>query len=190
MDYADYDVNISLPQGWLVGATGELTNPNEVLSPQTRARLADARRGGAVVHVVRDQDRGAGAAKATMTGFDGVLTWRFRARNVRDFDWGASSKYLWDATTAVVGDREGDHQTDTTSINTFYRPDARRVGVGSLRRVRTVGRRVSLELSMAVSVAADDRARGAGVVLGDGVSDADVHRRTARHAVALFRAGP
>ena len=37
MDYADYDVNISLPQGWLVGATGELTNPNDVLS------AADAR---------------------------------------------------------------------------------------------------------------------------------------------------
>ena len=125
MDYADYDVNISLPQGWLVGATGELTNPNEVLSPQTRARLADAQRGGAIVHVVRDQDRGAGATKATMTGFDGALTWRFRARNVRDFDWGASPKYVWDATTAVVGDREGDHKPDTTSINTFYRPDAR-----------------------------------------------------------------
>ena len=40
------------------------------------------------VHVVRDQDRGVGATKATNTGFDGVLTWRYRARNMRDFDWG------------------------------------------------------------------------------------------------------
>ena len=125
MDYADFDVNISLPQGWLVAATGELTNPNDVLSPQTRSRLADARRSGSVVHVVRDQDRGAGATKATTTGFDGVLTWRFRARNVRDFDWGASAKYLWDATLAVVGDRDADRRADTTTINTFYRPEAR-----------------------------------------------------------------
>jgi hypothetical protein len=32
MGYADYDVNISAPQGWLVAATGELTNPDEALS--------------------------------------------------------------------------------------------------------------------------------------------------------------
>ena len=40
------------------------------------------------MRVVREQDRGAGPTKATTTGFDGVLTWRFRARNVRDFDLG------------------------------------------------------------------------------------------------------
>ena len=126
MDYADYDVNLSVPQGWLVAATGELTNPNDVLSRQTRDRLAEARRGAHVVNVVRDQDRGVGPTKATNTGFDGVLVWRFRARNVRDFDWGASAKFLWDATIAVVGDREHRGRPDTTAINTFYRPDARK----------------------------------------------------------------
>jgi len=126
MGYADYEVNLNVPQGWLVGATGELTNPTEVLSRQTQNRLTEARRGAGVVHVVREQDRGTGATKATNTGFDGVLTWKFRARNVRDFDWGASSKFLWDATTAVVGDRDADGRPDTTTINTFYRPDARR----------------------------------------------------------------
>ena len=141
MGYADYEVNLNVPQGWLVGATGELTNPNEVvLSRQTRDRLAEARRGASVVHVVREQDRGTGATKATATGFDGVLTWKFRARNVRDFDWGASSKFLWDATTAVVGDRDGDGRPDTTSINTFYRPEARALVVGQVGGVRDAAR--------------------------------------------------
>jgi hypothetical protein len=125
MGYADYDVNLSVPQGWLVAATGELTNPNEVLSPQTRNRLAESKRSPTVVHVVRDNERGVGQTKATLTGFDGMLTWKFRARNVRDFDWGASSKFLWDATVAVVGDRDRDGKPDTTAINTFYRPEAR-----------------------------------------------------------------
>ncbi len=126
MGYADYDVNLTVPQGWLVAATGELSNPNEILSKQTRDRLADARRSKEVVHVVREQDRGSGTNKATMTGFDRALTWRFRARNVRDFDWGASPNYLWDATVAVVGDRDGDGKPDSTRINTFYRPSARK----------------------------------------------------------------
>jgi hypothetical protein len=126
MGYADYDVNLSLPQGWLIASTGELTNASDVLSKQTRDRLAEARRSPSVVRVVREQDRGTGPTKATNTGFDGVLTWRFRARNVRDFDWAASSKYLWDATIAVVGDRDRDGRPDTTAINTFYRPEARK----------------------------------------------------------------
>lgn len=126
MGYADYDVSIALPQGWLVASTGELTNPTDVLSKQTRDRLSRVRQNGGVVHVVADQDRGAGPTKATNTGFDGVLTWKFRARNVRDFDFGASAKYVWDATVAVVGDRDGDKRADTTAINTFYRPEARR----------------------------------------------------------------
>ena len=62
MDYADYDVNISVPQGWLIGATGELINATEVLSKQTRDRLADSKRGGDVVHVLTWE--GAGATPA------------------------------------------------------------------------------------------------------------------------------
>ncbi len=123
MGYADYDVSITLPAGWLIGATGELMNPTEVLTPATRDRLALARKGGNAVHVVADQDRGAG--KATMKGLDNRLTWRFRAQNVRDFDWGASDKYLWDASIAVVGDRNGDGRPDTTDIYSLYRPAAR-----------------------------------------------------------------
>jgi hypothetical protein len=126
MGYADYEVNISVPQGWIVGATGELTNGAQVLSRQTRDRLAQARRGGPVVHVVTEADRGAGATKATNTGFDGVVTWRFQAREVRDFDWGASQRFLWDATIAVVGDRNYDGRNDTTMIHTLYRPEAGR----------------------------------------------------------------
>ena len=33
MGYADYDVALSVPAGWLVGATGELVNAEQVLAP-------------------------------------------------------------------------------------------------------------------------------------------------------------
>jgi hypothetical protein len=123
MGYGDYDVSITVPDGWLVAATGDLTNGADVLSVQTRARLDTARRSRAITHVVREADRGVG--KATLRGRDGTLTWRFRASNVRDFAFGTSDKYLWDATIAVVGDATGDGRADTSAIHTFWRPERR-----------------------------------------------------------------
>ena len=72
MDYADYDVGISVPAGWLVAATGTLANPEQVLTPQTRDRLAQARRTDDVVHVVNFADQGAG--RSTQRGLDNLLT--------------------------------------------------------------------------------------------------------------------
>jgi hypothetical protein len=123
MGYGNYDVALTVPAGWLVDATGRLTNPAEVLSVQTRARLDSAAHGSNVVHVVTEADRSAGTS--TTAGTNGKLTWRYRAENVRDVAWAASARYLWDATTASVGDATGDGRPDTTAIYSFYRPEAR-----------------------------------------------------------------
>jgi hypothetical protein len=123
MGYADYDVALTVPAGWVVGATGTLQNPDEVLTPAVRARLDSAGRSGAIVRVVREEDRGVG--RATPRGENGRLTWRFTATNVRDFAFGTSEGYLWDATTAVAGDANGDGRPDSARIHTFYRPERR-----------------------------------------------------------------
>jgi Peptidase family M1 domain len=123
MGYGNYDVALTVPAGWLVNATGRLQNPEEVLSPQTRARLDSASQSSRVVHVVTEADRAPGTSTARSA--NGKLTWRFRAENVRDVSWAASAKYLWDATHAVVGDATGDNQPDTTAIHAFYRPEQR-----------------------------------------------------------------
>jgi hypothetical protein len=123
MGYGNYDVALTLPAGWLVDATGRLQNPAEVLSNQTRARLDSAAHTNKVVHVVAEADRKPGTS--TTIGSNGKLTWRYRAERVRDVSWAASPKYLWDATSAVVGDATGDGRPDTSAIYSFYRPEAR-----------------------------------------------------------------
>jgi hypothetical protein len=121
MGYADYDVALTVPEGWLIGSTGQLANPEEVLSQQTQSRLAAARTTHEITHVVTEADRGAG--RATARGTNGKLTWRFRASNIRDVDWGASDRYVWDATIAEVGDATGDGRPDTAMAYTFRRPE-------------------------------------------------------------------
>src|SRR5690606_521845 len=39
MGYADYDVSLTVPEGWLVAATGTLQNPEQVLSATVLERL-------------------------------------------------------------------------------------------------------------------------------------------------------
>ena len=120
MDYGDYDVRITAPDNQLIAATGTLDNPEEVLTEQTRSRLAEAKRSGQLTSVVTKGDRGAG--RATRSGTGGKLTWHFHATNVRDFAWAASKDYLWDATGARVGNRDGRGTVDSTMIYAFYRP--------------------------------------------------------------------
>jgi peptidase M1-like protein len=115
MDPADYDVRLTVPRGWVVGATGLLANPADVLLPAVRARLAQARNTGAVVHVVEP-----GMPFQPTSGSGTTMPWHFAARNVRDFAWGTSNRWVWDATRALVPDSMR-AAVDTVDINSFYR---------------------------------------------------------------------
>ena len=132
MDPADYDVRLTVPHGWTVGATGRLVNAREVLSAGARARLAEARRAGTIVHVVEPGPRGA----AAFAGGGPEATWHFLATGVRDFAWGASDRYVWDATRALIGSSGG--RRDTVDINSFYRrtPQATAWVMGAARFTR------------------------------------------------------
>ncbi len=120
MGYADYDVRLTVPQGWLVGATGELQNPDDVLSSTTRQRLDRVDRD-SVRQIVGPDERQAGQSTARHPSAH--LTWHFQASNVRDFAIGTSDEYVWDATRAEAGDVDGDGTTDLTTIHTLYRPE-------------------------------------------------------------------
>lgn len=117
--YGDYQVSLTVPNGWTVMATGELENPEEVFTPKIRARLAVAANADTLVSVVTREDRESGSV--TENSSSGSLTYRFRATNVRDFTWTASSRQLWTATSARVPDRDGDGREDRVSIHSFWR---------------------------------------------------------------------
>ena len=117
MDPADYDVSVTVPRGWVVGATGTLQNASAILSSAARAKLAQARRAGSVVTISRPGDDS--AAFGTRSP---LVTWHFTAPDVRDFAWGTSDRYVWDATRALVADSGS--AADTVDIYSFYRISA------------------------------------------------------------------
>src|SRR5690606_5393701 len=114
--YADFDVSITVPEGYLIGATGELINPEEVLTQEATRRLAAAATSDSITRVVTRAD--VDAQNATNASAGGHLTWRFHARDVRDFAFAASDGYVWDATSVP------DRRSGRIAIHTLYRPGA------------------------------------------------------------------
>ncbi|WP_375397154.1 M1 family metallopeptidase [uncultured Sphingomonas sp.] len=94
LEYGDFDYSITLPAELIVAGSGELVNPQEVLTATQIARLAKARTSDATV-MIRAPDEIADPATRPKRG--GMLTWHFRMKNTRDVAWSASAMFAWDA---------------------------------------------------------------------------------------------
>jgi hypothetical protein len=94
LNFGDYDVEITVPRDHIVDATGELQNPEDVLTPTQIARLEQAYRSEEPSFIVAADEVMDPAARPAGSG---MLTWRFTAENVRDFAWVSSKTYVWDA---------------------------------------------------------------------------------------------
>ena len=94
LDYGSYDVAITVPHEFIVVATGDLENPNEVLPREQRERIDRARQSAERVYVIAPDEVG---SSATRPSGRAPLTWRYHAEDVRDFAWAASPAFIWDA---------------------------------------------------------------------------------------------
>jgi hypothetical protein len=117
--FADYDVTLDVPQGWLVEGTGTLRNEPEVLADRVAGRLRQAEASDTVVHVVTEADLTDGV---TRDAPDGRLRWHFTADSVRDVAYAVTRASLWDAARTEVGDRNGDGRAEYTRVEAIFRP--------------------------------------------------------------------
>jgi hypothetical protein len=102
-NFGHFDVSIDVPAGWLVGATGVLQNPTDVLTPAARERLSRVLTSDSVIKIVTAAERGPG--KSTSVGTKGRLVWRFVADSVGDFAWATANQYVWDASRANIPEK-------------------------------------------------------------------------------------
>jgi len=93
LEFGDYDVRVTVPADHIVASTGELQNPGEVLTAAQRDRLKQARSAKKPVIIVTQAEAEA-AEKSRSTA---TKTWHFKAKNVRDFAFASSRKFIWDA---------------------------------------------------------------------------------------------
>ncbi|MEM6584298.1 MAG: M1 family metallopeptidase, partial [Pseudomonadota bacterium] len=112
LEFGDYDVSMTVPDDHIVSSTGVLANASSVLTGTQRQRLAQARNADAPVFIVTPQEAEANEA----TDPTGTKTWRFTAKNVRDFAWASSRKFAWDA----QGHKQPGAENETVMAMSFY----------------------------------------------------------------------
>lgn len=94
LEFGDYTVNITTPKDHMLGATGVLQNEKEVLTKNELNRLAKARKTYDKPVLIRTQQE---ATKIEKTKSKETKTWKFVAKNVRDYAFATSRKFIWDA---------------------------------------------------------------------------------------------
>ena len=93
LEFGDYLVRITAPADHIVASTGELQNPEKVLTKEQRERFDKARTAKKPVFIVDLEEAKANEKEKAK----GKKTWIYKADNVRDFAFASSRKFLWDA---------------------------------------------------------------------------------------------
>ena len=100
--FGNYNVKITVPSDHIVGATGVMKNPKDVLTKEQIERFEKAKKTfDQPVMIVSTEE----AAKKEKTKSTKKSTWEFAAENVRDFAFATSRKFIWDAMAVKVGSK-------------------------------------------------------------------------------------
>ena len=100
LEFGDYEVNITVPADHIMEATGTLQNPKEVLTREAYRKFKDSEKSfDAPVIIVSEEE-----ARAKESSFSTKKnTWKYIAKNVRDFGFATSRKFIWERQAVALG---------------------------------------------------------------------------------------
>lgn len=101
LPFGDYDVELTVPDDHILGATGVLQNPEDVLTKEQIQLLEKSKTAKEPIIIVSQKE----ATKKEKTKSTTYKTWKFKAYNVRDFAFATSRKFIWDAKGVKIGNK-------------------------------------------------------------------------------------
>lgn len=102
LTFGNFDVKITVPSDHIVGATGTLQNPQEVLTKEQQQRLEQAKTSfDKQIFIVTEKE----AREKEKQRSTKKSTWHFTASDVRDFAFTSSRKFIWDGMAVRVGSK-------------------------------------------------------------------------------------
>jgi hypothetical protein len=98
--FGDFHVEMTVPSDHMVGSTGECANYSSVLSPLQMSRWKTAQTAKSPVQMITLDE----VNQVVKTKSKTNKTWIYDAKNVRDFAWTASRRFVWDAMPITIKD--------------------------------------------------------------------------------------
>ncbi|MBL0181813.1 MAG: M1 family metallopeptidase [Chitinophagaceae bacterium] len=98
LTFGNFKVAMTVPADHVVMATGQCQNYAAILSPKELQRWNTAQTAKDVTEIVTLDE----ATAKEKTKSKAKKTWIFKADMVRDFAWGSSRKFIWDAMPTIV----------------------------------------------------------------------------------------
>jgi len=113
LEYGAFDYSVTVPADMIVAGSGALTNPQEVLTAEQRARFERARASDKTVLIRTPEE-----VVATPAPGGATKTWRFHMENTRDVAFTASRAFVWDAARINLPDGK------TAMAQSVYPPES------------------------------------------------------------------
>lgn len=96
--FGDFKVSMNVPADHIVGGTGECKNYDQVLTSDQLSRYKKAENASEPIEIVTLDE----AKKAEKNHSKQRKTWVFEAKDVRDFAWTSSRKFVWDGMRVTI----------------------------------------------------------------------------------------
>lgn len=112
-DFNDYVLHVNVPKNFVVWATGDLQDPNDVLQPVYAGKLAASYTHDDIVRIASPADIYGGKVTAQKP----VNTWTWTANNITDMAFGLSDHFAWDASSVVVDNATGRRASVQSAYN-------------------------------------------------------------------------
>jgi len=114
-DLGSYEIEITVPEDYIVWATGDQLNETEIFSEEMLQMINKSRKSEETIHILSNESYTTQNIFKTHNDH----TWKFKADNVPDFAWACSNYYHWDANSLVL---ENDNNRKVW-ISAVYPPD-------------------------------------------------------------------
>lgn len=102
-DFNDYNFSVTVPKNFIVWATGDLQNTDEVLQPKYAALLKKSMTADEVIKIATQED----LAAKQITAQTPTTTWKWATTNITDIAIAVSDHYNWDAGSVLVDKKTG-----------------------------------------------------------------------------------
>ncbi|HEY4108898.1 M1 family metallopeptidase [Puia sp.] len=112
-DFNDYTLQVKVPANYIVWATGDLQNPDAVLTPAYAKKLAGSMTSDNIIPIATPAE----IAGGKVTRQNATNTWIWKAADITDVACAVSNHFAWDASSVVVDDATGRRSSVQSAYN-------------------------------------------------------------------------